>query len=43
MVAWTVNDRDALCRMQKLGVDVVTTDDPERARKIMYDASTDPA
>jgi len=33
VVAWTVNARDELCRLSDLGVDIVVTDAPCRARR----------
>jgi glycerophosphoryl diester phosphodiesterase len=35
VAAWTVNDDDAIRRMGALGVDLIMTDHPDRARRLL--------
>ena len=35
--AWTVNDEKDMIRMLRLGVDMLTTDNPLEARELMKD------
>jgi glycerophosphoryl diester phosphodiesterase len=35
--AWTVNEKEAILRMAKLGVDFITSDYPDRLQQLLVD------
>lgn len=41
--AWTVNDREDMERMFSLGIDCLITDEPVRAKEVLYSQELNPS